>query len=83
VCTPFEYAMAKERELREGVWLAPSFTAAGIADALHRFIATRATQPRVQRDVYGATRSWGWDEVGSVYLRAFRGGKTRRAADAS
>ena len=71
ICTPFEYAKAKARELGNAVWLAQSFDSRAIVQVLKRFISARTAQVQLSKELYRSTRSWLWSEVGRTYQRAF------------
>jgi glycosyltransferase involved in cell wall biosynthesis len=75
ICTPFEYAIAKQRET-EGVIVAANFGARGIADAIYR--ATKHYEPRsgayeyLTRSTHIVSRSWIWSTVARGYLQRFQ-----------
>ena len=70
ICTPFEFALAKEREVG-GVTLAHGFDAAAIADALTRFITSGSNYLQDSRRLHERAGHWAWKTVGSAYATAF------------
>lgn len=71
VCTPFEFARAKEWEVG-GVTLAGGFGAEELAEALTRFGASAGDYLRGTKALFRHTRHWTWPKVGLVYSDAFR-----------
>lgn len=76
ICTPFEFALAKEREVG-GVTLAKDFDAAAIAEALARFFASGSNYLQDSRTLHERTRHWTWQAVGVAYAGAFAEAQVR------
>jgi glycosyltransferase involved in cell wall biosynthesis len=76
ICTPYEFAVAKRRELGDGVFLSDGFGADDIAEALSQFIVRKAHYAQTAIALYSKTRLWAWSEVGELYARAFHNAGT-------
>jgi hypothetical protein len=71
ICTPFEFALAKELEIGEGVIVAEGFSSAAIVEALLRFFRSRPDYVQNTERLYERTRQWAWPTVGCAYAVAF------------
>lgn len=71
ICTPFEFALAKEVEIGEGVTIAEGFDSAAIVEALLRFFHSRSEYVQSTERLYALTRQWAWPTVGRAYSSAF------------
>jgi glycosyltransferase involved in cell wall biosynthesis len=80
VCTPFEFAVDKRRELGKPIWLATDFTPRAVGIALLRFVGSGASYRRDCRTLHARIQPWSWGRVGATYAAAF---ETCRAASAS
>jgi glycosyltransferase involved in cell wall biosynthesis len=70
VCTPFEFAVAKKKEI-PGITIAKGFGGHAFAEALLSFIENRNDYRRVTRLVHQKTRPWTWRVVGRQYLEQY------------
>ena len=70
ICTPFEYALAKQRVL-QGVMVAKQFGASAIADSIASCMDNRRTYPAMARVTYDETRDWLWSTVGLRYANEY------------
>lgn len=68
ICTPFEYAIAKQKEVR-GVMVASNFGALAIAERIAKCIEDRAAYVELAKACYDQTREWCWHSVGLAYSR--------------
>lgn len=71
ICTPFEFALAKESEIGDGMTVAGDFSSAAIAEALVRFFRLGPDYMANAERLYARTRQWVWQTVGSAYAAAF------------
>jgi glycosyltransferase involved in cell wall biosynthesis len=72
ICTPFEFAKAKEMEIGEGVTVAGGFDSPAIVEALLRFFRSRPDYVQSTERLYARTRQWAWPTVGCAYASAFK-----------
>jgi glycosyltransferase involved in cell wall biosynthesis len=72
ICTPFEYAQAKEMEIGEGATVAEGFDSPAIVEALLRFFRSRPDYVQTTERLYARTRQWAWPTVGCAYASAFK-----------
>jgi glycosyltransferase involved in cell wall biosynthesis len=71
VCTPFEFAMAKQIEFGEGVIVAKDFSATALAEALTDLLGSTPHYLRRALTLHAQTRHWTWQTVGTTYAAAF------------
>jgi len=69
ICTPFEYAVAKQAEGMD-VTLAINFGADALADSITNFLA-RQSLPQICEDVHRRAQQWIWPVVGARYQTEF------------
>lgn len=69
LCTPFEYARAKNRE-GQGVFLARGFDAASLEDGIVA-VSGLSNFAGIARATFRRTRAWTWKVVGDSYARLF------------
>jgi glycosyltransferase involved in cell wall biosynthesis len=71
ICTPFEYALAKEFEIGNGVNVANDFSSAAIVEALISFFHLKSNYLQSTERLYAQTRHWKWQTVALSYMAAF------------
>ncbi|MGA9673038.1 MAG: glycosyltransferase [Terracidiphilus sp.] len=72
ICTPFEFAQAKEMEIGEGVTVADGFDSPAIVEALLRFFRSQPDYVKTTERLYARTRQWAWPTIGCAYASAFK-----------
>lgn len=75
LCTPFEYAQAKQDE-DLAVTLADGFDEGAVAEAIVRFLE-RDGHSALARRAYERTRSWIWSDVGRAFEAEYKRAATR------
>lgn len=77
ICTPFEFAVAKAREVG-GVTLATGYDAKSLQEAIVSFLGGSSRYEQEAERLHSCTRHWEWREVGDAYSAAFATALQRR-----
>jgi glycosyltransferase involved in cell wall biosynthesis len=72
VCTPFEFALAKKREIGEGVTVARDFDFGAIAAAITECTYATSDHVALGKRLHAEAEPWIWRKVGSAYAAAFQ-----------
>ena|SRR5208283_2368336 len=71
ICTPFEYALAKNLEIGDGVFLTKNFGSDAIADAILDFSCNKSSHGSLELSLHQRAKDWLWRSVGTAYSAAF------------